>query len=86
MAKSKIRGAYDKFLDFFRMGTFLDSTHKTLVPFEEISSGCNALVVLFQQLLERPIKVLLCERVKDLRHSIFHLLNCLITTSSKLWE
>ena len=28
--------------------------------------------------------VLLCERVNDLRHSLFHLLNCLITTASEL--
>ena len=26
----KIRGAYDKFPDFFRMGTFIDSTHMKL--------------------------------------------------------
>ena len=25
-----LRGAYDKFPDFFRMGTFIDSTHKKL--------------------------------------------------------
>ena len=25
--KLKMRGAYDKFPDFFRMGTFIDSTH-----------------------------------------------------------
>ena len=25
-----IRGAYDKFSDFFRMGTFIDSTHMEL--------------------------------------------------------
>ena len=31
-------------------------------------------------LLEGPMEVLLCERVNDLRHSLFHLLNCLITT------
>ena len=30
------------------------------------------------------MKVLLCERVNDLRHSFFHLLNCLITTASEL--
>ena len=57
--------------------------HKTLVPFEEISSGCNAPLVPLQQLLEGPSKVLLCERVNDLRHSPFHL-NCLITTTSGL--
>ena len=75
----------NKFPDFFHMGTFIDSTHKeTLVPFEVISSVCNALVVPFQQLLEGPIDVLLCERVNDLCHSLFHLLNCLITTASEL--
>ena len=26
----KLRGAYDKFPDFFRMGTFIDSTHVKL--------------------------------------------------------
>ena len=37
------------------MGTFIDSTHmKLLSPFEVISSGCNALVVPFQQILEGP--------------------------------
>ena len=30
--------------------------------------------------------VLLCERVNDLRHSLFHLLNCLITIASELRE
>ena len=59
--------------------------HENLVPFEIISSGCNALVP-FQQLLEGPMEVLLCERVNDLRHSLFHLLNCLITTVCELRE
>ena len=82
-----IRGSLNKFPDFFRMGTFIDSiTHETLVPFEVISPGCNALVVRFQQLLEGPMQVLLCECVNDLRHSLFHLLNCLITTASELRE
>ena len=54
-----------KIQDFFRMVTFIDSTHETLVSFEIISSGCNVLVP-FQQLLE----VLFCERVNDLRHSL----------------
>ena len=30
--------------------------------------------------------VLLCERVSELRHSLFHLLNCLITTAPELRE
>ena len=59
------------FPDYFLMGTFID----TLVLFEVISSGCSALVVPFQQLLEGSMQVLLCERVNDLRQSLFHLLN-----------
>ena len=67
------------------MGTFIGSKHmKDLAPFEVISSDFNALVVLLQQLLEDPMEVLLCERVNDLRHSLFHLLNCLITTAYEL--
>ena len=75
-----IRGSLNKSPDFLRMGTFIDSTHVKLVHFEVFSSGCNALDVPFQQLLEGPMEVLSCERVNDLRHSFFHLLNCLITT------
>ena len=69
------------------MGTFIDSTYlKLLVAFEGISSGgCNALVP-FQQLLEGPMDVLLCERVNDLRHSLFCLLNCLLPTTRELRE
>ena len=75
------------FPDFFSYGHFYwQYTHETIVPFEVISSGCNALVVPFQQLLEGLMEVLLCERVNDLRHSLFHLLNCLITTASVLRE
>ena len=32
------------------------------------------------------MEVLLYDRVNDLRHSLFHLLNCLITTASELRE
>ena len=81
-----IRGAYDKFPNFFCMGTFIDSTHMELVPFEVISSGCNALGVPFPKILEGLMEVLLCELLKDLRHNLFHLLNCLITTISELRE
>ena len=62
------------------------SPYETLVPFEVISSGCNALVVPFQHLVEGPIEVFLYECVNDLRQSLFHLLNCLITTASELGE
>ena len=68
------------------MGTFIDGTRMNLVPFEVISSGYNTLVVQFQQLLEGPMQVLLCERVNHLRHRLFHLLTCLITTASELRE
>ena len=32
------------------------------------------------------MEVLLCERVNDFHYSLFHLLNCLITTASELRE
>ena len=32
------------------------------------------------------MELLLCESVNDLRHMIFQLLNCLITTASELRE
>ena len=32
------------------------------------------------------MEVLLCERVNDLRHNLFFLLNCLITTASEITE
>ena len=51
-----------------------------------VMCDCNALVVPFQQLLEGPMEVLFCEHVNDLRHSFYHLLNCLIPTASKLRE
>ena len=62
---------------------YWEYTHENLVPFEVYSSGCNALGAPFQQLLER---------VNDIRHSLFHLLNCLITAAStilnfkKVWK
>ena len=68
------------FQTFFLWALLL--THETLVTFEVISSGCNALVVPFQDLME----VLLCQRVNDLHHSLFHHLNCLITTASEFRE
>ena len=78
----------NRFPDFFRMGTFIDSTHthEALVPFKVTSFGCNALVVPFQQLLKGPMEFLLCERVNDFRHSLFYLLNCLMTTAPELRE
>ena len=85
MISSIIRGSLNKFQDFFRMGTFIDGTHKRLYPLEVISPGCNALVP-FHTFLEGPMEVLLCERVNDLRHSLIHHLNCLIMTASELRE
>ena len=65
------------------MGTLIESTHMKL---EVISSGCNALVVPFKQLLEGLMEVLLFKRVNDHRDSLFYLLNCPITTASELRE
>ena len=71
-------------LDHWR--TLYPLGHETLVPFETISSGCNAFVVPFQQLLEGLMQVLLCQRVHELRHSLFHLFNSLVTAASELRE
>ena len=77
---------HDQMMMGTRIRWLYPHAHETLVSFEVFSSGCNARVVLFQQLLEGPMEVLLCERVNGLRHSLFHLLNCLITTASELRE
>ena len=79
-----IRGSLNKFPDFFVWALLL-IVHiwNTPVSFEVTSSGCNAFVLPFQQLLEGPMEVLLCEYV-DLRHSLFHLINYLIATASEL--
>ena len=50
-----VRRSLNKFPHYFRMGTFIDRTHETLVPFKVISSSCNALVVPFEQLLQGPM-------------------------------
>ena len=43
------RGSLNKFPDFFFVwALLLEYTHEILVPFEVISSACNALVVPFQ--------------------------------------
>ena len=39
----------------------------------------------FPDFLGGPMEVLLCERVNDHRHSLFHLPNCLTTTASKFF-
>ena len=77
---NQIRGSL-KFADFFRMGTFIDSTHMKLYsPSKKSPPTAMHLVVSFKQLLEGPIDV------NDLCHSLFHLLNSLITTASELRE
>ena len=63
----KLRGCrYETIEEMKEAVTKVIDTHETLVPFVVISSGCNALVVPFQQLLEGLMEVLLCERVNDL--------------------
>ena len=79
-----IRGSLNKFPDFFVLAILLIVHTSKSIPLEVISSGCNAFVVPIQQLLEDPMEVLLCERSNDLRHSLFHLFNSLLTTASEL--
>ena len=68
-----------------RIYVAISSEYTRLIE-EVISSGCNAPIVPFQQVMEGPMEVHLCERVNDLRHSLFHILNCIITTASELRE
>ena len=76
----RVRGTINR---LFSYGNFYwENTQETLIPFEIISSGCNALVVPLQQ----PLESLLYERVNDLRHRLFYLLSCLITTACYLKE
>ena len=81
-----IRESLNKFPDIFVWALLLIVHTWNSCPLEVISSGFNALVVRFQQLLEGPMENLLCESVNDLRLSLFNLLNCLITTVSELRE
>ena len=83
---SKYKNHWISFQNFFVWALLLIVHYETLVPFEVISSGCNALVVPFQQLLEGPMEVLLCECGNDFHHNLFHLLNCHITTAFELRE
>ena len=41
---------------------------------------------LYRSKNEDPMEVLLCERVNDLRHSLFRLLDCVIMTASERRE
>ena len=59
----RLRGALNKFPDFFVWALLLTVPTKTLIPFKVFSFDINALVVPFQQLLESPLEVFLCERV-----------------------
>ena len=81
-----IRSAYDEFPDFFRMATLIDSTLMKLYALRSNLLQLQCTCSTFQQLLEGPMEVLLCERVNGLRHRLFHLFKCLRTTASELGE
>ena len=55
-----------------------------LVPFEVISSACNALVLPFQELLEGLMEVLLWERINDLQ--ILDETDCISHSTNTLGE
>ena len=79
----KIRGSLNKFPDFFRKGTFIDNAHMKLKsPTNESPPAAMHLLYHSNNFWKAPMEVLLCERVNDLRHSFFHLLDCLIMIAS----
>ena len=75
---------YDKFPDFFVWALLLivHTWNFSLLRSNLLRLQCTCSIV--PKILEDPMEVLLCERANDLRHSLFHLLNCLITTASEL--
>ena len=79
-----IRGSLNKFPDFFRMGTFIDNTHmKPYSPSKESPLSAMHLSYRSNIFWKTPWK---SSCVNYLRHNLFHLLNCLITTASELRE
>ena len=79
-----LRSAFNKFPYFFVQAFKIDFTHMIFSSPKKRSPP--TVMHLFQQLLKGSMEVLLCERVNDLRHSLLHPLNCLITTASELRE
>ena len=80
-----LRGAYDIFLTFYVWVLLLIVHPWNSSPLRSnlLQPQCTCTV---PPNSERPHGVLLCERVNALRYSLFHLLNCLITTASELSE
>ena len=74
------------FQPFFRMGLYLIVQTWNSSPLQSNLLRLQCTWGTFQKLLEGPMEVLLCERINNLRHNLFHLLNCLMTTASELWE
>ena len=79
-----MRGSWNKFPDFFVWALLLIVHTWNSSPLRGNLLQLQCTCLPFQQFLEGPTEVLWCEHVNDLRHSLFHLLNCLITTASEL--
>ena len=78
-----IRGSLNKFPDFFVWALLLivHSWNSISLRCNLLRLQCNCCAV--PTTYGRPH---VCERVNDLRHSLFYLLNCLITIASELRE
>ena len=59
---------------------------QTLVLFKVICTVFKSHFVPFQYLLEGPMEALFCEHFTELRNSLSHLLNHLISTAYELTE
>ena len=81
----EVQGAYDSFQTFFVWALFLIVHTWNSSPLRSnplrLQCTCCTVPTTSGRLIE-----VLCEPINDLRHSLFHLLNCLITTASELRE
>ena len=81
-----IRGSLNKFPDFFVWALLLIVHTWNSRPLQSNLLRLQWTYCTVPTTLEDPMEVFLCERVNDLRHIFFHLLNCLITTASEFRE
>ena len=87
MSKShrSLRGSLNKFPEFLVWALLLivHTWNSSLLRSNILRLQCTCCTV---PITSASLEVLLCQRVNDLRHSLFRLLNCLITTASEVRE
>ena len=80
-----IRGSLNKFPDLWALLLIVHTWNSSPLQSNLLRLQCTCCTD-SNNLWKVPWRVLLCEHVNNLRHSLFHLLNCLKTTASELWN